>query len=95
MELACYPNNIEVERRFAKGSAVRCSDWSGCDLEAEKGVSLAISILRKQKPMHLWIACECSPCCPLQRLNRGTPETAAALEEKQQRARKQYGGASK
>ena len=96
MELACYPNSIlseEVERRFGKGSAIRCSDWNGCDLETEKGVSLAISILPKQKPMHLWIACECSPFCPLQRLNRGTPEKAAALEEKQRRARKQYGGA--
>ena len=96
MELACYQDSVlsqEVIDRYGPGSAIRCAEWNGCNLETSQGVATAKAILRHEKPVHLWVACECSPFCPLQRLNRGSPEQAAALEEKQQRAKRQYAGA--
>lgn len=96
MELACFPNSLlstEVERVFGKGSAIRVSNWNGGDLETPEGVKHTKKMLRRFRPVHLWISCECSPYCPLQRLNRKTPEQRQRLEEKQEHARKQYQGA--
>ena len=96
MELACFPNSLlstEVERVFGKGSAIRVSNWNGGDLETPEGVKHTKKMLRRFRPVHLWISCECSPYCPLQRLNRKTPEQRQRLEEKQEHARNQYQGA--
>ena len=96
MELACYEDSVlsrEVIRRFGPGSAIRCGLFNGVDLETAKGVQLAEDLVQKHRPSNVWISCDCSPFCPLQRLNRGTPERAAALEAKRARALKQYKGA--
>ena len=96
MELACYPNSLlsaEVIQRFGEGSAIRCSEWNGGDLETESGVKHAKKIIRRYRPLHLWISCTCGPFCPLQRLNRRNPQQIANLEEKQRKARFQYQGA--
>ena len=96
MELACYPNSLlgeEVERRFGKGSAIRVSEWNGGNLETPSGVSFAKKMLKQHRPVHLWISCECSPYCPLQRLNQRNEVQRQCLEEKRSRARCQYSGA--
>lgn len=96
MELACFPDSRlcnEVERRFGKGSAIRCSIWNGGDLETPEGISHAKRMLDIFRPVHLWIACDCAPFCPLQRLNQRTPEQQVRLQEKQNKARVQYRGA--
>ena len=96
MELACYQDSVlgqEVERRFGKGSVPRVSEWNGGDLETEAGRKFAIRILRKTKPVHLWISCECGPFCPLQHLNKKTPEQKERLRLKQEAAVRQYEGA--
>ena len=96
MELACFPDSLlstEVERVFGKGAAIRVSNWNGGDLETPEGVRHVKKMLRQFQPMHLWISCDCSPCCPLQRLNRKTPEQRKRLEEKQEHVRNQYQGA--
>lgn len=96
VELACFHDSLlsaEVEKRFGKGSAVRLSEWNGANLETAEGVQYAIQRVKLLKPKHLWIACECSPYCPLQHLNKGTPERKAKLDQKQERARNQYSGA--
>ena len=98
MELACFQDSVlssEVERRLGKGQAVRVADWNGGNLEDSKGVQYAIQVLRKYRPRHLWIACECSPYCPLQHLNKRSPEQCMRLEAKQAAARRQYQGAIK
>ena len=97
MELACYPNSLlseEVERRFGKGAAIRVSEWNGGNLEVPSGVHFAKQMLRKHRPVHLWISCECSPYCPLQRLNQRNEFQRQCLEEKRSKARNQYSGAS-
>ena len=71
--------------RFGPGSVV--------DLETPKGVQLAKDLKLRSIVSNAWVSCACSPFCPLQRLNRGTPERAAALDEKRARAVKQYKGA--
>ena len=96
VELACFPESVlskEVEQRFGAGSAVRLSEWNGANLETKAGVEFAKHRIRELRPVHLWIACECSPYCPLQHLNRRTPEQAERLEAKQAKARQQYKGA--
>ena len=96
MELACYPNSLsseEVERRFGKGSSIRVSEWNGGNLETPSGVHFAKQMLRQHRPVHLWISCECSPYCPLQRLNQKNEYQRQCLEEKRSRARRQYSGA--
>ena len=96
MELACYPDSVlgqEVERRFGKGSVLRVSEWNGGDLETEAGRVFAIRMLRKTRPVHLWISCECGPFCPLQHLNQRTPEQREKLKLKQEAAVRQYEGA--
>ena len=77
VELACYPDSTlsaEVERRFGKGSALRLSEWNGANLETAESVEFALHALKRLRPMHLWIACECGPYCPLQHLNKRTEE---------------------
>ena len=96
MELACFPDSKlgeEVESRFGKGSSIRCSLWNGGNLETPEGISHAKRMLDRFRPVHLWIACDCAPFCPLQRLNRKTPDQCRKLEEKQANAVKQYKGA--
>lgn len=95
MELACFPDSVLSEaviKKFGEGSAIRMSHWNGADLETPSGVQHAIQVLKKTKPVNLWISCECSPFCPLQRLNRRNPEQIRNLEGKQQRAIRQYKG---
>ena len=96
VELACYPNSIlstEVERRFGQGAAHRLSDWNGANLETTAGVAFVKQQIRQLRPVHLWISCDCAPFCPLQALNRRTPEQAARLDQKQAQAKLQYQGA--
>ena len=96
MELACFPDSKlseEIERRYGKGSASRCSVWNGGNLETPEGINHAKRMLDRFRPVHLGIACDCAPFCPLQRLNRRTPEQCQKLEQKQSNARKQYRGA--
>ena len=96
MELACFPDSVlssEVEKRFGTGSAIRASEWNGADLETEEGVKHAISLVRRFRPAHLWISCECGPFCPLQRLNQRSDEQCERLQEKRNRALQQYLGA--
>lgn len=95
MELACYPNSLlseEVEQRFGKGSSMRVSNWNGGDLETPEGRQLVKQLIRKHRPLHLWISCECGPYSPLQHINKRTPEQVKNLEEKQYHARLQYAG---
>lgn len=96
MELACFPDSVlssEVEKRFGAGSAIRASEWNGADLETEEGVKHAISLIRRFRPAHLWISCECGPFCPLQRLNQRSDEQCERLQGKRNRALQQYLGA--
>ena len=93
MELARFPNSLlstEVERVFGEGSAIRVSSWNGGGLETPEGVKHVKEMLRHFQAVHVWISCECSPSCPLQRLNRRAPEERQRLEEKQEHARNQY-----
>ena len=84
----------KFERRFGKGAAIRVSEWNGGNLEVPSGVHFAKQMLRKHRPVHLWISCECSPYCPLQRLNQRNECQRQCLEEKRSKARNQYSGAS-
>jgi ribosomal protein L34E len=96
MELACFPDSVlgsEVEKRYGKGSCIRISDWNGGDLETPEGVQLTKTMVKRHRPVHLWISCECGPFSPLQRINRRNPEQIQRLDEKQAKARKQYQGA--
>ena len=96
LEVACFHDSIlgtEVERRFGPGSCMRLSEWNGGNLEEATGVELIKKMMRRHRPINVWISCECGPFCPLQRLNRRNPQQIEALEEKQFRARKQYQGA--
>ena len=96
VELACFSDSrlsSEVERRFGKGAAIRLAEWNGADLETKAGVQLAMQKIRKLRPVHLWISTECGPFCPLQRLNRRTPEQCKNLQEKQDKVKLQYQGA--
>ena len=96
MELACFPDSklsAEVELRLGQGSSMRVSHWNGGDSETPEGVKLVQKLVRRYRPVHLWVSCECSPFCPLQRLNRKTLEQRQRLEEKQATARRQYAGA--
>ena len=88
-----HPSYIQWERRFGKGAAIRLAEWNGADLETEAGVQLAMQKVRKLRPVHLWISTECGPFCPLQRLNRRTPEQCKNLQEKQDKVKLQYQGA--
>ena len=96
MELACYSDSLlsgEVLQRFGAGSAIRCSEWNGGNLETSQGVAHAKELIRQHRPIHLWISCTCGPFCPLQRLNRRNEHQIQNLETKQQQARLQYKGA--
>lgn len=96
MELACFPNSLlseEVDRRFGKGASMRLSEWNGANLETQEGIALTTKLLRRYRPVHLWISCECSPYCPLQHINQRTEQQIQNLLEKQARARQQYCGA--
>ena len=96
MELACYEDSLlvqEVERRYGKNANIRCSKWNGGDLETKEGVQHAKCMIEKFRPVHLWISCNCSPYCPLQRINQRDDEQKQRLEEKRCQVRKQYAGA--
>ena len=96
MEWACYSDSLrsgEVLQRFGAGSAIRCSEWNGGNLENSQGVAHAKELIRQHRPIHLWISCTCGPFCPLQRLNRRNEHQIQNLETKQQQARLQYKGA--
>ena len=96
MELACYEDSIlgqEVERRYGKNATIRCSKWNGGDLETKEGVTHAKCMIQRFRPVHLWISCDCSPYCPLQRINQRSPQQKQRLEEKRSQVRKQYAGA--
>ena len=84
MELACYEDSVlsgEVEKRFGVGSSIRLSDWNGANLETPEGVQFAIKMLRKHRPVHLWISCVCGPFSPLQRLNQRNPQQVEQLQD--------------
>ena len=66
---------------------------NGADLEIPEGGRFAKGILRRFRPVHLWISCECGPYSPLQRINQRTAEQKSRLADKQARARLQYEGA--
>ena len=77
MELACFPDSLlseEVDRRFGRGASMRLSDWNGANLETPDGIALTTKLLRRYRPVHLWISCECSPYCPLQHINQRTEQ---------------------
>ena len=96
MEVGCYEDSVlsrEVISRFGENSALRCGLFNGCDLESAAGLKLIKSLVQRHRPIHVWFSCDCSPYCPLQRLNRNTPEQIRALEQKQAKARLQYQGA--
>ena len=60
MELACYsdsPLSGEVLHRFGARSAIRCSEWNWGDLETTQGVAHAKELIRRHRPIHLWISC--------------------------------------
>ena len=71
----------------------RISDWNGGDLETPERVQLTKAMVKRHRPVHLWISCECGPYSPLQRINRRNPEQIQRLDEKQAKARKQHQGA--
>ena len=83
----------EVCRRFGPGSSMRLSEWNRGNLETPDRVAMIKHMIRRTRPVHLWISCECSPFCPLQGLNQKTEAQKSALEEKRRRARNQYQGA--
>lgn len=96
MELACYSDSLlsgEVLKRYGPGSAIRCSEWNGGDLETKQGVEHAKQLIKYHRPVNLWVSCTCGPFCPLQRLNRRNETQVLNLENKQKQARKQYQGA--
>ena len=96
LELACFEDSVlshEVIRRFGVGSAVRCGLFNGFDLEDPKGVAMVKALIRKHRPVHVLVSGSCGPFCPLQRLNRKTPEQESALLKKQEAAKRQYTGA--
>ena len=75
--LRVFPDSVlgsEVEKRYGKGSCIRISDWNGGDLETPEGVQLTKTMVKRHRPVHLWISCECGPFSPLQRINRRNPE---------------------
>ena len=95
-ELACFHDSVlcqQVDDRFGKGSSFRLSHWNGADLETCEGVQFAKQMIRKLRPVHLWISCECGPYSPLQRINQRSEEQIARLDAKQAKARRQYMGA--
>ena len=95
IEVACSKDSLlsaEVQKRLGPDAAIRCSHENGYDLTSRDGVRRLCSLVASQRPLHVWISCECGPYSPFQRINQRTPEQCNRLEEKRRQARQQYDG---
>ena len=95
IEVACAEDSrlsAEALKQLGPEAAVRCSHWNGYDLTSTTGVRRLKDLISQQRPVHVWISCECGPYSPLQRINRRNPEQCEKLEEKRRVARLQYDG---
>ena len=96
LEVCCSPES-EMTRvchdRFGPNSAFRVAHWNGGDIETTKGREYIKQLIREKKPQVTWIAPECGPFSPMQRLNQKTEQQRKNLEDKRNHAHKQYEGA--
>ena len=92
-ELCCAPDSLlssTCHQLYGKHSAVRMSDWNGCDMNTPVGVSLACRLVQHHRPKVLWISSDCGPFSPLQNLSKQQPQHEARLHEKQNQAQNLY-----
>ena len=75
-------------------AALRCAHWNGFDLETKHGVEAVVNLIRRARPLHVWMSPECGPYSPMQSINQRTEQQKRDLEEKRRRALKQYMGCS-
>ena len=76
-ELCCAPDSLlssTCRQLYGNHSAVRMSDWNGCDMNTPVGVTLACRLVKHHRPKVLWISSDCGPFSPLQNLSKQQPQ---------------------
>ena len=95
MEIACASDSrlsSEVQKQMGSDAAMRCAQWNGYDLTDQKSLRRLEDAIEYHRPLHVWIACECGPYSPLQRINQRNPQQSEKLAAKREEARLQYEG---
>ena len=93
LEVCCDPESElshACEKTFGPGSAQRLSHLNGGDLETTAGEEFVCSVIREKRPGLVWISPECGPYSPMQNLNQRTEQQKKQLQEKRDRAKRQY-----
>ena len=98
IEVACSPTSLltsQMQQTVGyEEAALRCAHWNGFDLETRSGVEGVINLIRRKRPLHVWMSPECGPYSPMQAINQRTEQQRQDLEQKRRRALKQYMGCS-
>ena len=93
LEVACSPDSVLSEAAEKMGkTAFRAMLSTGHDLTQPEGIRKILQVIKKQRPLHVWISTECGPFSPMQNLNQRNPQQKLDLQEKQRAARKQHLG---
>ena len=93
MEVACAPESLLTNEAHAKGlTAMRASLFNGCDLTTPEGLRKTLALVKKHRPVHIWLSTECGAFSPIQNFNQRTEQQQKDLLHKQREARKQHIG---
>ena len=93
MEVACAPDSLLTSEAHAKGlSAVRAGLFNGCDLTSPEGLRKTLNMVKRHRPINMWISTECGAFSPIQNFNQRTEQQRKDLQDKQREARKQHIG---
>ena len=93
LEVCCSEGSLLSAEVATQGlRAERASLFNGHDLMDPAGLRKTLELIRKHKPMHVWISTECGAFSPLQNWNQRTPQQRVELQQKQRLARKQHIG---
>ena len=87
-ELCCSTTSLlssTCHQLFGQHSAIRMSDWNGCDMSTSEGTKFACHMLSRCKPVVLWVSSECGPYSPLQNINQRTEQQREQLHVKRER----------
>ena len=93
LEVCCGESSLLTQETQRVGlKAERASLFNGYDLTDPVAVRRLVLLIRRERPLNVWISTECSAFSPLQNLNQRSPEQKADLARKQREARKQHLG---
>ena len=97
MEVACAPESLLTNEAHAKGlTAMRASLFNGCDLTTPEGLRKTLALVKKHRPVHIWLSTECGSVqsySEFQPKNRTTAKgSPSQTKGSQKTTHRRYGG---